>query len=142
MKNSPYQKKFGATTACTLRIGEATCDEGDTLIGDSWFASVKTTQQVDIVFNGKFLGIVKTAHVSYPHKQIEELMLDWPAGTHYVVPQNYFDEKNILAIGYKYTSKKVICFVATVGTDLTISGDPYMSRYKSDIGNYKTREIF
>ena len=68
-------------------------------------------------------------------------MSDWPAGTH-VVLQNCFDEKNILAIGYKYTSKKVICFVATVGTDLTIGGDPYMSRYKSDLGNYKTREIF
>ena len=141
MKDSRYQKKFGATTACTLRMGEAACDEGDTLIGDSWFASVKTTRQVGIVFNGKFLGIVKTAHVSYPHKQIEELMSDWPAGTH-VVLQNCFDEKNILAIGYKYTSKKVICFVATVGTDLTIGGDPYMSRYQSDLGNYKTREIF
>ena len=98
MKDSRYQKKFGATTACTLRMGEAACDEGDTLIGDSWFASVKTTRQVGIVFNGKFLGIVKTAHVSYPHKQIEEIMLDWPAGTH-VVLRNCFDKKNILAIG-------------------------------------------
>ena len=43
MKDSWYQKKFGATTACTLRMGEAACDKGDTLIGDSWFASVKTT---------------------------------------------------------------------------------------------------
>ena len=68
-------------------------------------------------------------------------MSDWPAGTH-VVLQNYFDEKNILAIGYNITSTKVICFVATVGTDLTIGGDPYMSRYKSDLGNYKMREIF
>ena len=35
---------------------------------------------------------------------------------------------------------KVVCFVATVGTELTIGGNPYMSRYKLDLSNYKTRK--
>ena len=31
----------GVTTACVLRAGEAACDPGATICGDSWFSSVK-----------------------------------------------------------------------------------------------------
>ena len=69
-------------------------------------------------------------------------MKDWPAGSS-IVLQSQFNKNNVLAIGYKYTSKSVICFVASLGADLTTNGDPYVAKFLSDeYENYRTREVF
>ena len=69
-------------------------------------------------------------------------MKDWPAGSS-IVLQSQFNRKNIIAIGYKYTSKSVVCFVASLGADLTTNGDPYLAKFLSDEHeNYRTREVF
>lgn len=55
MKHSDYHRELGATAACTLRMGLATKNCGqstsddspkDIFYGDSWFASVKTATKM------------------------------------------------------------------------------------------------
>lgn len=44
MKNEKYHKEMGATAACTVRLGEGTNTDNDTIttvIGDAWFGSVR-----------------------------------------------------------------------------------------------------
>ena len=60
MKNARYHKEYGATTSCTLRMGEAcvSSNEGhmDTLYSDSWFASVQTAEASLKELNCHFIG--------------------------------------------------------------------------------------
>lgn len=149
MKNARHQRQLGATSACTYRMAEDALDKGDTLLVDSWFTSWKAADAInnERSNNGAFglechlIGVLKTNHQRFPKKFLEETMKDWPAGTHLVLRSN-FSNKNILAIGYKYKNTGVICFVATVGADLTTDGDPYRSKYLSENGNYKTRNVY
>ena len=64
MKNSKYQSEYGATTACVVRHVEATtgCGRpanehpmGTHKSGDSWFASVKTAEQLALQ-NHEYVG--------------------------------------------------------------------------------------
>ena len=68
-------------------------------------------------------------------------MKDWPAETSLVL-RSQFGDNNLIAIGYKYKMKGVISFIATYGADFTSNGDPYLSKFVSEVHkNYKTREV-
>ena len=144
MKDTRYQKKYGATTACTVRMGgsvvSANPSHKDTLYGDSWFASCKTAEAVHDELGCHFVGHVKTAHRRFPKEWLEKTMEDWPGGTH-IVLESCFGQKNLIAIGYKYNSRKVCLFICTRGAGLTCSGDPYMAKFLTDLGNYNSREV-
>ena len=133
-----YGNDFGGTVACSKRMAKATvrnnihdCDDAvkNMWIGDSWFASVKTA--VEIAPFGNFIGIVKTAHSFYPKKWIENKMKDWPAGSNLVLEAKK-DGVDLVAIGYKYNNKKVICFIATKSNGHTEPGIPYKARWKDE----------
>ena len=66
-------------------------------------------------------------------------MEGWPGGTHLVLESCF--NKDIMAVGYKYNAKKVCHFVFRRGASLTTQGDPYLAKFISGRGNYKTRQV-
>ena len=142
MKNKAHVGELKAQAACSLRLAEATAglgqEEGekiDQFVGDSWFTSVQTG--LALMEQGyQFAGVVKTCHAGYPRAQIEALMSDWPGGTSVV-----FTAGNLVATGYKYNSRKVVCFLSSKNFEGTILGDPYISRWVDETGNRSQRAV-
>ncbi|CAG4952550.1 unnamed protein product [Parnassius apollo] len=65
IQKKKWQREFGARTATTLRLTEPWRGSGRVIVGDSWFASVKTAVELFKV-GLYFIGLVKTAHSFYP----------------------------------------------------------------------------
>ena len=65
----------------------------------------------------KYCGPVKTNHKGFCLATLEKLMKDWPGGSYLVlkITPRFPDESPLLAIGYKYNSRKVLGFIATEG---------------------------
>ena len=69
MSTKKYHSDLGATAACTVRIAESASINGWCLVGDSWFASVKTS--VALMDIGVYvIGNVKTAHGKFPKARL------------------------------------------------------------------------
>jgi hypothetical protein len=74
--------------------------------------------------------------------ELEAKMKDWPGGTHMVMEgTSPFHNKPLLAIGYKYNSRKVLCFLATKNAGSTRPGEPYRARFKDDLQNSVSRPV-
>ena len=71
--------------------------------------------------------MIKTSHRRYPKKWLEETMSDWPGGSH-IVLETVCDEVPLLAVGYKYNKRKVLCFIATKGAGHTEPGVSYEAK--------------
>jgi len=56
-------------------------------------------------------------------------MKTFPGGTHLVMESSNDDGSKMYAIGYKYSSKKVLCFICSEGTGSTKCGKPYAARW-------------
>ena len=146
-KFAEYGDVFGGTVACSKRMSKNTTrtindidDNGvkNLWLGDSWFASVKTT--IQLAPYGNFIGIVKTAHSFFPKKWLENKMKNWPAGSSLVL-EGRKDGVDMLAIGYKYCKRKVISFIATKGSGHTEPGIPYEARWKDENGATMYKEV-
>ena len=89
-KHAMHQEKYAstkkATTACVLRMAEATTrnhntdkDQNEiaipteTYLGDSWFSSVESALEMRLRGH-HYIGIVKTSHAGYPKAFLEEQM--------------------------------------------------------------------
>jgi hypothetical protein len=154
----PENRLHGATAACTLRqalatrkCGQKETDEGillsrDTFYGDSWFASVKAATLVKKAGH-EFVGPVKTSHKNFPKVQLETLMKEWPGGMSFVLegvtPPSAPGEAGLqlLAIGYKYNSRKVLCFVCTKDAGPTTNGIAYQAKWTDEYGNVRARPV-
>ena len=70
-------------------------------------------------------------------------MKDWPGGSYLVLKSTpiFFGERTLLAIGYKYNSRKVLGFVATEGAISTEPGDPCLSRFPDIYSNVSVRPV-
>ena len=79
---------------------------------------------------------VKTATSGYPKKFLDKTMLNWPGGSHLVLKAT-IDGVNLYAVGYKYSSKKNLCFVFTEGASHTEPGEPYVASCKDEHGNLR-----
>jgi hypothetical protein len=55
--------------------------------------------------------------------------------------QSPVHKKIILAIGYKYNSRKVLCFVASENAGNTLAGEPYRARFKDNNSNLVSRPV-
>ena len=147
-KRSKYHQQFGATTSCAVRCTTDTSNCGqqqhdhrpNIFYGDSWFASVKTADAI-VDFGHEFVGPVKTAHSLFPKDELESTMKDWPGGTHLIMEGTSPSNNELLAIGYKYNSKKVLSFVATKDAGSTLPGDPYRARFVGDDKNVRARRV-
>ena len=151
MREQPYTREHGGTTACTMRIAEGAFggtgdkEEGDSkiILGDSWFASVNTCVQLQTKLSKphRFVGIVKTAHSRYPKQWIQNKMKHWPAGSHIVLEGHASEGVKLSAIGYKYNKKKVICFIATDKSGHTEKGRPYKAKWIDDDGKKRSKNV-
>ena len=84
---------------------------------------------------------MKTAHKCSPKLEIEDVMKEWPSGTYTVFECRLPNEIGLVAIGYKYNSKKVLCFVATKGAGSTKPGKSYKARFADSFNNVRTRAV-
>lgn len=148
LKWSRMHRELGATTSCTLRavIDTENCGQNcethrkNLFYGDSWFSSVKTADAV-IEEGHEWIGPVKTSHRLFPQKELEGKMKNWPGGTSLVMEGMSPQNNKILAIGYKYNNRKVLCFAASKNAGSTLPGEPYRARFLDDDENLVSREV-
>ena len=71
-------------------------------------------------------------------------MKDWPGGSYLVFNSTpkFTGERPLLAIGYKYNSRKVLGFTATEGSGITETGDPYLSHFPDIFSNVSVCPVF
>ena len=95
--------------------------------GDSWFGLVKAA--AEIAAQGMHcICQVKTAHTLFPKSFIEDVLMNTPGGVHIVLRGRHPNGKMLYALGYRYSSKKTLCFIMTDGVGSTIPGTPYDTR--------------
>ena len=148
MSKLPYFREYGATAACVIRmaLGSKSCGQRpddsirDLFYGDSWFASFKAAKSCSEICNTEFIGIVKTAHRGFPKAYLESKMATWPPGTHLVL-QNSTNCRKYYAIGYKYSKRKVISFIATEKAGHTRPGQPYVAKWVDANNTVRFRPI-
>ena len=112
MKKKIFCSTYGTTCSCTLRMAQATQNNGnkpDPLVrnlyyGDSWFASLRTAAAVRNELSCEFVGVVKNAHKNFPRKFLEDTMSSWPPGSHLVM-ETTLDVTNTLPLA---THKEVM----------------------------------
>ena len=102
--------------------GQLTSNE--TYFADSLFSSVKTAEEMADV-GVDYFRLVKTSHKEFPIITLKKLTKDWTGGSYLVMKSNpiFPDERPLLAIWYKYNSRKVLGFIATEGAGSTEPGD-------------------
>lgn len=145
----------GGTAACTIRLTEGSQYCGVTVDsrrdaqaagatecfkGDSWFTSIPVAEYM-AENNHEYVGAMKTSHKLYPKEQIEEKMQGWPSGSNIVLECQTPTGHTLLAIGYKYNQKKILCFLATKNAGSTKPGNPYIAKFSDSIGNLCEREV-
>lgn len=148
MAKSKYTNEMLKTAACSCRLGEKCVRSNDErnnnskniFLGDSWFSSVPLCVQMQQKLNSHYIGVVKTNHANYPKQFLLKTMSEWPAGSHLVLEATS-DNVPLLAVGYKYNSRKVHCFVATKGAGHTEKGVSYMAGWKDENGNTLTQRV-
>ena len=117
-------KRLGIATKVSVQL-----ISNDTYFADMCFSSVKTADEA-MAAGFNYCGPVKTSHKGFFLATFEKLMKDF-RGRSYIVMKStprFPGGRPLLAIGYKYNSRKVIGFIATEGTGFTEPGDPYLSR--------------
>jgi hypothetical protein len=155
MRVKEFTDEFKVTAACTLRLGKYTsrkfCEKSDnnqnnnqtvknTYTGDSWFGSVELCTQYVLRLNNNFIGVIKNSHSLYPKAFLEDTMKEWGGGSHLVL-QTQYKGVALVAVGYKYNKKKVMCFIFNKGVGHTKNGKPYEARWKDDNNNTRTRDV-
>ena len=141
MARLKYVDEFQATTACTVRmlanlsLGENALSPDKKLFrvvfGDSWFASYQTVLGLRDKLGLHFVGVIKTAHQSYPLEMCRWALVDEDRGK-YVVFKNV-ELNNIWAIGWSDVHFKT--FICTQGVS-TWGEAAAKKRQRADGRNY------
>ena len=87
-----------------------------------------------------FIAHIKNAHSLFPKKELEDAMKDAPGGK-WLTMKTTVEGIDILAIAYKYNSKKTLFFCAPEGAGATIDGEPYVTRWPDQHGNLQSRNV-
>ena len=135
--------ELGATAACTLRLMEEVQRDdvrtGAGLRADAWFGSVKSA--VALAKKGyKAVLQVKTGHGLFPKKIIESTLEGAPGGV-WVVLESIHEGIPLIAIGYRYSTRTTLHFVATKDAGSTAKGTPYQMKFTDDWGNIHIRDV-
>jgi hypothetical protein len=135
------------------------------VFADSWFGSVKLAENLELLWREerndgiyeyhirKDLGLnlkapeicaaVKTNSGWFPKQELEKKMEKWPSGS-YLVLECKTPETNVdlVAIGYKYNARKVLCFIMTKNTGST-APDPwlYIAKFPDKFRNVMERRV-
>lgn len=102
--------------------------------GDSWFGSVRAAAALAQRGIQSILQI-KTGHSLYPKDFIDEVLCNCPGGVHVVLEGIHPDGMKLIAIGYRYSSKKTLFFVMSEFAGSTTKGDPYEMKFTDEHGN-------
>ena len=78
------------------------------------------------------IGQLKSNHGGYPKDFIETHLKDSPGGIHLVLKATLPSGIDVVATGYKYSSKKVLHFLSTADAGSTSPGEPYEMRYTDE----------
>jgi hypothetical protein len=81
-----------------------------------------------------WVAAVKTNHKLYPIHKLTKTMDKWPRRSHLMLSREQPDGVELLALGYKYNTEKVLCFVSTKDAGST-------ARFPDEDGNVKTRKV-
>jgi hypothetical protein len=84
---------------------------------------------------------VKTYSGLYPKAFIEEKLKGMPGGVHIILKGKHPNGKKLFAIGYRYSTRKTLCFVITDGAGSTTPGRPYEMKWTDDYGPVHIREV-
>jgi hypothetical protein len=98
--------------------------------GDAWFGSVKPCSTL-LAHGIESIFQVKTAQKDYPKKFIdEEKMKNMQGGVQLLLEGTHeTTEEKLIAIGYRYNSKKALFFVMSPGAGLTRPRTPYEMKF-------------
>ena len=147
MKKPTFQSELGGSATCMKRLAIATkgCGQltsNDTYFANSWFSSAKTAEEM-AASGVDYCRPVKTSYKGFCLDTLEKLMKDWPGGSYLVLKSTprFHGERPLLAIGYKYNSRKVLGFIAIEGAGSTEPGDPYLSRFPDIYYNVSVRPV-
>ena len=90
-----------------------------------------------------YCGLVKTSHRGFCLATLEKLMKYWTRGSYFVIKstQIFPGKITLMAIEYRYNSRKVLGFIATKGDGSTEPGDPYLSLFTDIYYNVSVRTI-
>ena len=101
--------------------------------GDSWFASIPSLKPIKSRVHCQFKGLVKTAHAGFPKDYLEETMKNFPGSFHMVLKAPIHNDEpegeHMYTIGYKYSSRKVLSFIASENTGTTLPGKSYEAQW-------------
>jgi Transposase IS4 len=143
MRVGKYCDSLGATAACTLRLTELPLpldgDGSSGIMGDAWFGSVKAATALSKK-GYKAILQVKTGHGLFPKKFIDEALKDAPGGV-WIVLESVNQDVPLVAIGYRYSTRTTLFFVATTDSGTTSKGNPYEMKYTDDWGNVHVRYV-
>ena len=150
MREKRYSKELGATAGCTARLIEGCSYSGDSndrhqakdqkksllVYGDSWFGSKTCSHWLKKNLGHESVLAVKQNHSGLPKAELENLMKDYPSGAD-IVTKATIDGVVLFFVGYKYNSRKVLCFLCTENADSLQPGKPYVARFSDPRGNVK-----
>jgi hypothetical protein len=139
MKTKRLNAELGTTAGCTVRAMES-FPEATGIKGDAWFGSVLCASELAVRGFQAVLQ-VKQNHGLYPKAIIEEALNNAPGGVSIILKGTAPNEQVLYAIGYKYSSKKVLFFVITSKAGSTTPGTPYEMKYTDPHGNVCTRLV-
>ncbi len=91
---------------------------------------------MDAVMKGLALS---RRHIAFSKKELEEKRKTWPGGMSLVMESTTSKAVKLIAVGYKYYSSKVLCFVATRNAGSALPGEPYQERFVDNFGNQISR---
>ena len=144
MSTAQYQDSLGATAACTVRLLESSISDDDdrihTVQGDAWFGSVRAAAALGAKGHRVVLQ-VKNNKGLFPKDFIADTLEGAPGGVHIVLKGQAPNGVDLLAIGYRYSTKTTLFFVATVNAGSTTPGKPYEMKYMDDHGNVCVRLV-
>lgn len=130
MKEKKWQAELGAGTATLLRLSEPWFYTGRIVVADSWFGSVKASE--NLLKNGLyFMGMVKTATRNFPIKElISRCPLDRGSYIHAIAKVGEI-KSDFIAMAWR--DKKVHTLVSSCGT--TQQGSPAKKNRYDENGN-------
>ena len=106
--------------------------------GDAWFGSVACAAELSVRGYQAVLQ-VKTNSGLYPKAFIEEQLKNAPGGVKIVLSGTAPNEQKLIAVGYRYSSKRTLFFVSTAKAGTTVPGVPYEMKFTDSYGNLKSR---
>ena len=108
----------------------------DCFLFDSWLSPNKSEETATYI-GVDLIDMVKTNTKGFCKATIEGLTKDWPGGSYIVLRSKPMGpgERPLIAIGYKYNSRKVLYYFATAGTESTMLDIPYLSKYPDQFYN-------